>query len=1319
MTFRSLITVCIVSNLGLLLAMKCTFEKKCLWDLNGGVGFNIRKARFSRDGPKQDFSRGNRDGQYAIVTSKKRRASMQSPWFGDTIPKCKLQFYAHITPGNNSISVRKDDGETLWTLKPKFNTARWREYNITIGQMTEPFRLIIEASRDRKKGYVAIDQIKMVDCDPDLTRDEMCSLEEFYCNTTGCIHHSRVCDINMDCVYGEDEANCDYLPVHSRCTFDKDWCGWHNIGRKGTNWSRSNGDHFLNDPKDRLTGPANDHTMKNKTGYFLHFDASTEQQMLEGKVVESETFDPPPQIVYDQNSPYYNTCRVQFYYHMFGPHTQTLELVVNSKQFNIPKVIMEKSHKNEDRWRRESIPLPKLTERYSLRFIATKGYRYLGDIAVDDFSLTPECFLRVPSMVTAGPAIHYKDDENRTAEYEINTCGSQGNIGPTPLQCKSVYKYTNVNITVQTTPPFEGMQVWVVPETAKYSITALGASGGNGLKQQDMKLRRGAFAHAEFNFTEGEILYILVGQEGQTPCSQTSMLNRGICGGHEEYDSAVPGGGGGGGGGSFVFKMVDGELELLIVAAGGGGLAYRKGNKFGKESKKYNKGTNAATFEFGPGGGGGFNGTAVYPQAGSSLLEGGAGGINCPDVPQVMWAYGGFGGGGGGCTAGGGGGGFSGGPVSSTNDLERNGEGGKSYVHPSGNDVHIVHGANTEISGVVEIVVVDLMCHCEHLCQKQNGKYKCICRNNYIVAEDGSCQNASSLLMSRSVEMESISDTGMMIAIVVGSLVTLISISTCLVCIIKWVQRNNKKRIKAARLELLVGVNTDNQLNSLRPNAHLETNPNYDFCGDKCSFQDLREIPRDKLTLVKALGQGAFGEVYQGYLSDIPREPSDLPVAVKTLPALCTDQAEMDFLMEAVIMSKFQHKNIVRFIGVCFEKHPRFIILELLEGNDMKTFLRESRPKLDRPSPLSMPDLIKMSLDVSYGCQYLEANHFIHRDIAARNCLLTTKGPYRVAKIADFGMARDIYRADYYRKGGKAMLPVKWMPPEAFLDGIFTSKTDVWSFGILLWEVFTLGYMPYPGRGNQEVMQFVTNGGRLEAPDNCPAPIYGIMTDCWKSVAELRSNFTQIIERLGYCSQDPDVTSAALPIFFRPPSIEKDQTLMRPKDPDSHVLRVEANPTNKPHVSSNMESIEQILSCNNNESLLDCSRGLKTNQETPANNTENDLLLPQSYENSPRRKVTRKSNSPNASTGREHVPFRITNGDTSFVNRNLGGLNQSQVLTQNPIFNKSMSKLDPPVLTALSPEKKHHGRRNNFSNSNGFTPPSVEINTDDSGVDIS
>lgn len=275
-----------------------------------------------------------------------------------------------------------------------------------------------------------------------------------------------------------------------------------------------------------------------------------------------------------------------------------------------------------------------------------------------------------------------------------------------------------------------------------------------------------------------------------------------------------------------------------------------------------------------------------------------------------------------------------------------------------------------------------------------------------------------------------------------------------------------------------------------------------------------------------------------------------MPVAVKTLPEMSTGQAEADFLMEAAIMAKFSHPNIVHLIGVCFDRHPRFIVLELLAGGDLKNFLREGRNKPERPSPLTMKDLVFCALDVAKGCRYMESKRFIHRDIAARNCLLSSKGPGRVVKIADFGMARDIYRSDYYRKGGKAMLPIKWMPPEAFLDGIFTSKTDVWSFGVLLWEVFSLGLMPYTGLPNRDVMQLVTGGGRLDAPIGCPSAIYKIQAECWNPNPEHRPPFSNLLERLITCTQDPEVMNAPLPSFFRPPSTERDQTIMRPPNDD-------------------------------------------------------------------------------------------------------------------------------------------------------------------------
>uniref|UniRef100_A0A4W3K6X4 Tyrosine-protein kinase receptor n=1 Tax=Callorhinchus milii TaxID=7868 RepID=A0A4W3K6X4_CALMI len=298
----------------------------------------------------------------------------------------------------------------------------------------------------------------------------------------------------------------------------------------------------------------------------------------------------------------------------------------------------------------------------------------------------------------------------------------------------------------------------------------------------------------------------------------------------------------------------------------------------------------------------------------------------------------------------------------------------------------------------------------------------------------------------------------------------------------------------------------------------------------------------------RALGHGAFGEVYEGHVVGIGGESVPLQVAIKTLPEICSEQDEMDFLMEALIISKFNHQNIVRCIGVSLQALPRFILLELMTGGDMKTFLRENRPKATQISTLTMLDLLSMAKDIACGCKYLEDNHFIHRDIAARNCLLACTGASRAAKIGDFGMARDIYRASYYRKGGRAMLPVKWMPPEAFLEGIFTSKTDTWSFGVLLWEILSLGYMPYPCKSNQEVLEFVTSGRRMDPPKNCPGPVYRIMTQCWQHRPEHRPDFGTVLERVNYCTQDPDIINTSLPVEYGPTSEDEGSIMMRPEN---------------------------------------------------------------------------------------------------------------------------------------------------------------------------
>ncbi|KAK3578565.1 hypothetical protein CHS0354_025280 [Potamilus streckersoni] len=278
----------------------------------------------------------------------------------------------------------------------------------------------------------------------------------------------------------------------------------------------------------------------------------------------------------------------------------------------------------------------------------------------------------------------------------------------------------------------------------------------------------------------------------------------------------------------------------------------------------------------------------------------------------------------------------------------------------------------------------------------------------------------------------------------------------------------------------------------------------------------LPHFRRDQLMLCKFLGSGAFGEVFEGVAKNILSDSSgDTKVAVKTLRKSASDQEKEEFLKEALLMSNFHHSNILSLLGVCLDNDPQFIILELMEGGDLLSFLRSCRPSANNPAELCLTDLVKICVDVSRGCKYLEDMHFVHRDLAARNCLVSCKSPNNmVVKIGDFGLARDIYKNDYYRKEGEGLLPVRWMSPESLVDGVFTTQSDIWAFGVLMWEVVTFGQQPYPARTNIEVLHYVRSGGCLDRPDNCPEELYTLMCKCWNFASEDRPAFFYLLQQL-------------------------------------------------------------------------------------------------------------------------------------------------------------------------------------------------------------
>eukprot|EP00045_Choanoeca_perplexa_P011605 m.124044 g.124044 ORF g.124044 m.124044 type:complete len:822 (+) comp15689_c0_seq1:229-2694(+) len=270
------------------------------------------------------------------------------------------------------------------------------------------------------------------------------------------------------------------------------------------------------------------------------------------------------------------------------------------------------------------------------------------------------------------------------------------------------------------------------------------------------------------------------------------------------------------------------------------------------------------------------------------------------------------------------------------------------------------------------------------------------------------------------------------------------------------------------------------------------------------------ELDRSKIKQVRKLGEGHFGVVFEGEAMDLKPGQGKRRVAVKMLQE-DSSAAQEEFHKEVSIMQNIDgDHNIVRLLGICTDAAPYLMVLELMPNGDLKTLLRNSRPKSSKPSAFSLKQLIKMSADVAEGMAYIASIKIVHRDLAARNCLVDER---YTAKVADFGLGRDTYTNEYYRMQGSNPLPVRWMGPEAIEDGVYTSSSDVWSFGIVLYELITFAKMPYAGLSNMEVVERVTDDYRLPQPKECPDELYTIMRSCWEDVED-RPSFAELEKQL-------------------------------------------------------------------------------------------------------------------------------------------------------------------------------------------------------------
>uniref|UniRef100_A0A7N8XWE7 Tyrosine-protein kinase n=1 Tax=Mastacembelus armatus TaxID=205130 RepID=A0A7N8XWE7_9TELE len=269
-----------------------------------------------------------------------------------------------------------------------------------------------------------------------------------------------------------------------------------------------------------------------------------------------------------------------------------------------------------------------------------------------------------------------------------------------------------------------------------------------------------------------------------------------------------------------------------------------------------------------------------------------------------------------------------------------------------------------------------------------------------------------------------------------------------------------------------------------------------DIVLKKPVLKDKWVLEHDDIILGQLIGRGNFGEVYSGRL-----RADYTPVAVKSCKENLGPEHKSKFLMEARILKQYDHPNIVKLIGVCTQKHPIYIIMELVQGGDFLSFLRHEGHSL-KPRML-----VKMTENVAAGMEYLESKKCIHRDLAARNCLVAE---HNVVKISDFGMSRQQADGVYSAEGGLRQIPVKWTAPEALNYGRYTTESDVWSFGVLLWETFSLGMTPYTSMTNQQTRDEVEKGYRMPAPHSCPVEIARILNSCWHYDPRNRPSFKKL-----------------------------------------------------------------------------------------------------------------------------------------------------------------------------------------------------------------
>ncbi|XP_074626331.1 ephrin type-B receptor 2-like isoform X3 [Acropora palmata] len=346
-----------------------------------------------------------------------------------------------------------------------------------------------------------------------------------------------------------------------------------------------------------------------------------------------------------------------------------------------------------------------------------------------------------------------------------------------------------------------------------------------------------------------------------------------------------------------------------------------------------------------------------------------------------------------------------------------------------------------------------------------------------------------------------------------GAFLVIIVAVVCFACVVRGRRRSAQRMQKDYMRCLERGLD-----NNLPMDQRRYINP-----GDYRDLMELlqtftTEVDRSKTKLNGMIGQGEFADVYKG---SIQTPKGKLVVAVKVLRPGSNEKNQKDFLSEASIMGQFNHPNVIRLVGVVTQSWPMMILTEFLESGSLDNFLKT------RKGQLTTIQLLGMARGVACGMVYLSEMNFIHRDLAARNILV---GENLFCKVSDFGLSRELADdnpdSEYETQGGK--IPVRWTAPEALQSRKFSSASDVWSYGILVWEIMSFGDRPYWEWNNYDVINRVQSGYRLPLPGNCPKLVHNLMLNCWESEKTKRPTFADIVDNIDKLLRSPEDLSDGL-----------------------------------------------------------------------------------------------------------------------------------------------------------------------------------------------